>query len=368
MKRFEYADDAIRDKEIMIAVPSIVIGVGILSLPKSLAKPTIGVDGLFPLIVGGIVIIFLTWFVANLAAKFPQQSFITYTSTITSRFIGVVFTIIMSIQGLLITAFQTRVIANVAEQYLFDQTPFGVVGLTFLLVVVYAVSGSRAGLFRLNVMFLPFIIFISFLVMLFTTGLFEPRNLLPVLKTDMNGYLKALNQSIFSFLGFGILLFYTSLVKHPRNVPKKASIGMSIAVVLYILLYVMCIGVFGNLAAGNLIYPTVELAKDVEIPGGFFERFESLFFVIWIMAIFNTTVMGLDGAVFLLNSIFKKDRKHQLIFLLAPLAYIIGMIPQNVNEVSLFGLFISYYGFLVTVFITILLYIALKVRGVKSNG
>lgn len=110
-------------------------------------------------------------------------------------------------------------------------------------------------------MFFPFIVFISLLLVLFTTGLFEPGNMLPVLTTGYSGQWDAFKQSAFSFMGFGFLLFYTSLVKSPANVPKKAAAGMVTAVLLYIMIYIMCIGVFGNLAAGNLQYPTVELAK-----------------------------------------------------------------------------------------------------------
>ncbi len=45
MKRFEYADPNIGDKEMMITVPAILIGGGILSLPAEVSGTTIGSDG-----------------------------------------------------------------------------------------------------------------------------------------------------------------------------------------------------------------------------------------------------------------------------------------------------------------------------------
>lgn len=100
-------------------------------MPRTLADQTNGADGLIPLAIGGAIVVFLTWLVAKLAAKFPQESFISYASFITSKPVGTVLTLLLSIQGLLIAAYETRVIAAVAEQYLFSRTPFGVVGLTF---------------------------------------------------------------------------------------------------------------------------------------------------------------------------------------------------------------------------------------------
>ncbi|WP_077324430.1 GerAB/ArcD/ProY family transporter [Virgibacillus siamensis] len=367
MDRFEYGDDKITDKEIMVAVPSIVIGVGVLYLPRVVAADTIAADGWLALLVGGIIIMFFTWLCAKLAVQFPGKQFIDYASLIISKPIAICMTIMLAIQGVLITAFEVRVIGDLAKHYLFDRTPPEVIMLVFLLVVVYAVSGSRAGVLRLNMLFLPIIIFIAIVVMLFTTGWFEKGNLMPFFQTSISGHVSALHTSVLSYLGFFVLLFYISLVKKPKKVPIKAAIGMGVAVFMYMLLFIICIAVFGNHATANLLYPTVELAKEVEIPGGFFERFESVFFVIWIMAIFNTSAMALDVSVFALNSIFKNKPKRKIVFWLSPLILFIAQFPQDFTEVGKLGTLISYYGLGITLSVTILLFIVGKLRGVMDS-
>lgn len=146
-----------------------------------------------------------------------------------------------------------------------------------------------------------------------------------------------------------------------------AALGMCIPVGLYIMLYILCIGVFGREVTANLLYPTVELAKVVDIPGGFFERFESVFFVIWIMAIFNTASMALDVAVLAINSIFGKVNKLKILFTLSPVIYAISMFPQDKVEVSSFGSMMSHSMFFYTIFVMVLLFILAKVRGVERN-
>lgn len=54
MKWFTYADPKIGDKQIMIAVPSMLIGGGILTFPKFLAEETIGSDGWIVVVIGGL--------------------------------------------------------------------------------------------------------------------------------------------------------------------------------------------------------------------------------------------------------------------------------------------------------------------------
>ncbi|WP_404452097.1 spore germination protein [Virgibacillus necropolis] len=363
MKSFEYGDEKISDREIMIAVPSIVISVGILSLPRNLATTSVASDGWIAILVGGALAVLITWLLAKLAIRFPNQSFFTFTSNILSTPVAIIISILFAVIWLSVAAHQVRSIADVSNLYLLYHTPVEVTALCFLLVVVYAVSGSRAGLFRLNMLFLPIILFIALTVFAFNLKWFEPNLLLPMFETDMQGYLKGLHTGVGSYAGFVIILFYIGLVDNPKKTPKMAAMGMCIPIVLYMMLFIICIGVFGNAVTSNLLYPTIELAKTVEIPGGFFERFESVFFIIWIMAIFNTTTMALDIAVLSLNSIFKHTKKVKIVFILAPIVYGISMFPQNLIEVSLLGTIVSNTAFIYTLFIALALFVVSKLKG-----
>jgi spore germination protein len=294
LKQFEYADEKITEKEILVAVPSILIGIGLLTLPADLTEFTIASDGWVAIIIGGSILTVIVWLIAKIAASFPNQEFITYASTLVTKPVAIILTLLFSIQGIFISTYVVRVISDIAEEYLFDRTPVEVIGLSFLLIVVYAVSGSRAGLFRLNMMFLPIISFIMFLVTVFSLGIFQVDNFFPVFKTDFSGYVQAVRASTLSFLGFYILFFYIALVRKPEKAPKMAVYGMSMTVIVYVITFFLTVGVFGNITTSELIFPVIEISKELEIPGGFFERFDSIFFVVWIMAIFNTMCMALD--------------------------------------------------------------------------
>ncbi|WP_130860327.1 GerAB/ArcD/ProY family transporter [Gracilibacillus phocaeensis] len=367
MKKLKYENDRISPRDIFVAIPSIVTGVGVLSLPKVIASATESADGWIPLFIGGLIAIGLTWAVAKFASGFRHQSFLTYATKIVTKPVAMLLTSLFAVIFLMITSYQVRKISNIAQQYLFDQTPIEIIALSFLLVVIYAVSGSRVGLFRLNIMFLPIILLIAFFLIIFNLGWFEPGRLLPIFITPFTDYVKVLNQGVLAYMGFGVLWFYLALVDQPDKAPKMAALGMCIPVGLYIIIFFVCIAVFGNAVTSNLLYPTVELAKVVEIPGGFFERFESIFFVIWIMAIFNTTAMALDVSVFALNSIFKNTMKLKLIFMLAPVAYIMAMLPQDVIAVDFLGGLIGNVLIILNLVVLILLPVVAKIRGVKQS-
>eukprot|EP00130_Batrachochytrium_dendrobatidis_P008320 XP_006683195.1 hypothetical protein BATDEDRAFT_92963 [Batrachochytrium dendrobatidis JAM81] len=365
MNSMEDKNIQISNKDIIIAVPSTIVAVGILSLPAKLAEETISSDGWIPLVISGMIMIFVTWLVVKLASSFPNQSFLTFASKLVTRPIAIILTFLFVVQGIFLAAFEVRQIADISQIYLLNDTPMEVLSLSFLLVVVYAVSGERAGIFRLNMLFFPFITLISFFVIFLSIGWIETENLLPVFQTDIGGFAEGMKSSIIFYGNIGLLLFYIGFAKQPKKAPKMAAIGMTFVVVLYTLLFIVCVGVMGNGATTNIIYPTIDLAKELEIPGGFFERFESVFFMIWVMAIFTTAVMALDVTVLALQSLFKKLKKQNIIFTIAPLVFFIGQIPKDYVEISTFTLFTTYYALILLFLVTLLFTIMSKIKGVK---
>ncbi|CDO04190.1 Spore germination protein YndE [Oceanobacillus picturae] len=361
MGDFKYGDETISSREIMIALPAVTVGVGILSLPREIALLTIGADGWIALLVAGIMITLIVWMTSKLAASYPGETFLSYSSKLVTKPVSILFSLILVMQSLLLSAYVIRVIAEIAKAYLFDRTPLEVISLTFLLVVVYAVSGSRAGLFRLNMLFFPIIVLITFILSLFSFGWFEMDNLFPIFETGVRDQIKASEISGLAFVGFNILFFYITLVKDTKKVPKASVYGMLMVIGLYLLIFFINLGVFGNAVTGNLVYPLIELAKEIEIPGGFFERFDSFFFVIWIMSIFNTTTMSVDVSIYALQP-FIKLKKQTLLFCMAPLIYIVGMIPEGSIEVAKLGTFIGYFGIISSSSITLILFTISKIR------
>ncbi|HLR08952.1 MAG TPA: endospore germination permease [Bacillota bacterium] len=368
MKKFTHSDKTITQREIMIAIPSVMIGVGVLSMPKDLAADTKAGDGWLPIVGIGVLILFVIWFITRFVARFPGQQFIEYAALIVSKPVAVIMTLVWAGIFIPLTSIQIREIANMSKEYLLPETPIEIIALTFFLVVIYAVSGTRVGLFRLNMLFFPIITLIVLVVFVFNLNFFSISHLQPLFKTSFTGFIKGAGSSIRSYIGFGILWFYLAYVEEPKQTPKLAVIGTIISIVIYVLLFVFCIAVYGNSSTANLLYPTIELAKSVEIPGEFFERFESVFFVIWIMAIFNTTSLTFDVSVFALTSVFTNTSKLKVIFVLAPVVYFIAMLPQELPEISVFEMVMSYTVISYTILVMFVLTVMAKIREVKGNG
>ncbi|TCP30031.1 spore germination protein [Scopulibacillus darangshiensis] len=367
MKPFDYADEKIGQREIGFAIASLIIGVNILSLPRTIAATTKFADGWVSLLIAGSVSILFTWITAKLMLRFPNESFLDYSSKLVTKPLSVLFTILMIIYFILLTAFEVRYIAILTNQYLLDETPKEVISFVFLLVLTYAVAGSRAALFRLNILFLPIVLIVLLILLIGALSVFDPKHLFPLFKTNWTGYLRGVRDSYYILTGWEFLLFYTIIMRPNEKTVKPAVIGICVPIILYLFIYIITIGVYSNIATRNLLFPTVELAKEVEIPGGIFERAETLFYTVWIMKIFTASSIYFDGSVLAISSIFKGVKKVTIIFTLAPLIYLISLLPKNFNEVTSFGHFLSLFGIITSTVIPVLLYFVAKIRRIGRD-
>ncbi|KMZ39675.1 MULTISPECIES: endospore germination permease [Bacillales] len=361
------AEKMISKNHMGINIASVTIGVGILTFPRSLAKATGAFDGWISVVISGLCACLVGWLLAKLAARFPRQSFFEYSSMIASKPIAYILTFLVCIYTMLFVSFEIRAIGNIAKQYLFYNTPVEMITLSFLLIVQYSVIGSRIAMLRLNLLFLPVVLVVMFVVLLFTTQLFDIQNVRPFFSSDWRSLLEGSRVVGLSYSGFEIILFYTMLMKKPQEGAKAVTLGLSIPILLYMTIYMFAIGVFSAEVATNLTYPTIELAKEVEIPGGFFERVESVFFTIWIMTIFNTCAMWLDITVLNLSSMFNKVRKTFWVLILSPMIYLVAMLPQNLVDFFTFADSITYFGMILVYLCPILLLLIAVIRGVKGH-
>ncbi|MBM7603027.1 spore germination protein [Metabacillus crassostreae] len=365
MKTFDYADQEIGGKELTYIISSMMIGVGVLTLPRLVATHTNMFDGWVSILVSGLFFLFFGWLLAKIVSSYPKKTFLEYTSALLTKPVAYVLTLLLAITFLLTCALETRVITNISKLYMFDQTPIEAISLMFLLVVIYGVSGSRIALLRLNLMFLPIVLAVTVLVQFFNIPLFELSNLRPTFTSSFNGYYQAAQETVFSFIGYVVVLVYISLMKSPKAAPKMTVIGIGIPIILYLIIYTVTIGVFGNLATAEIIYPTIEIAKEIEAPGGFVERFESIFFTVWIMTVFNTASMALDITIHLFQTMFNIQRKA-LILLLSPITYLLAMSPDTAFQIQKIGKTIAIIGFFYGVIFPIILLTIMWIKKIKG--
>lgn len=367
MKSFEYGDREIGTAEVTYGVSNMVIGFGVLTLPRSLAEMTESSDGWISLVLGGAVALAFGWVIASLCMRFPKMGLKDMTKAVTNRATANVVVVMFACYTFLFVGYETRGLANISKQYLFDRTPEEAICLFFLFVLAYGVAGPSSALLRLNLIFLPLVLLIVLGVLAMNIPFFNIHNLKPLFVTDWKDLLNGGRGTVFSFLGFEIFLFYNALINRPKTIKKAVLGGLTVPLLTYLIVFVFVIGIFGSEVTKNTLYPTAELAKQVEIPGGFFERFESIFFTLWVVTLFNTAAMAFDVTIVALKTVFPKPERMTYIIALCPLIYLVAMQPQGITEIDVFGKWISYAGIAIGWVLPALLLGAAKLWRVEGN-
>lgn len=331
MTVFDY--DQVMPSDIPLIVASAEIGVSILTLPQNITKITQSADGWMVILLSGIVMICIGWFTGQLIVRYPER----HLSDIATQLLGVWATrILFFIYGLVMLnyfAVIIRLTGTLAKMYFFDLTPIEVLVLIFALAIIYCVSGLRIAIMRINQMFIPLILAALAIILLFSFEHIRWANFGPIFATDWRELTRGILGTLPAFNGGIVILYYGFLTKPSPLIPRQIMYGTVIVTAVYTAIFICCVGVLGLYTSINSLFPTIEMAKEVEAAGGFFERLQSILFAVWMLAIFTSAVFALDISTMMMQSVFQKMRKMPWILLLSPCGYFLAMIPRNDYEI-----------------------------------
>lgn len=358
--------DKITEAQAAVAVASMIIGVGILTLPRAAVDIMGTPDGWISVILGGLIAVGAGYFAVKLSQRFPGQTFYQYSRAVAGTFLGWVFSLLLVIYFTVLSAFEARALGEMVRNYLLDKTPIEVIIISLLCVGTYLVVGGVNPMVRLFEFYLPVIGFVFFSVIFLNFKNFELDNLRPVLGQGVMPVVKGVQATALSYLGFEIMLILTAFMEKPGRAVRAVVAGIGIPIFFYLPMIVMVIGSLTVDEVKTLTWPTMELTKEIEFPGAFFERFESFFIVVWTLAIYTTFTASHYFASLGLAQLFQEDYRF-FVYGLLPVIYITAMYPQDLNGVFKMGDFLGYTGLLASSVIPPALLVAAIVRG-KGHG
>ncbi|HEU5139739.1 MAG TPA: GerAB/ArcD/ProY family transporter [Bacillales bacterium] len=358
--------DRVTTPQAAIAVASYILGVGILSLPRGVSEKVNTPDGWIDVIISGFLVMAMGYCIVKLSQRFPRKTFYEYCPEIIGKPIGYILNFIFIIHMLGIAAYVTRILAMVVHEFLLDETPIEVLVFTVMIVGLYLVVGGVNPMFRLFEFVFPFMTFVFFLIILLNVQNIELHSLRPLLGKGIKPLLAGIEPTLYSYTGLGAMFVITSVMDRPKKAVKAMAIGVAIPMVYYVVLMVVSIGVLTVPELKTLTWPTLTLAKAIEFKGSFFERFESLFLVIWIAAIFTTFVSGHYYGSLGIAQVLKKN-PYWVYFFTLPIMYMIAMYPEGLNQVFMVGDYLGYSFLFVAGVVPVVLFGVAVIRG-KGDG
>lgn len=355
--------DKITTVQTSVAIASTIIGLSILTIPRTVGSVVQAPDIWISVLLAGLISIGFGYIIVNLSKRFPNKTFYQYSYDITGKYLGFMFNLVVIIYFIIFCSFEVRILGELIRSYLLDKTPIELVMICFLSVGVYLVVGGINPIVRIFQMYFPIICLLFFTVMFLSLQHFELDNIRPVLGKGIIPAIKGVKVTAPNYIGFEIIFILLPFMKNSNKAAKATMIGISIPILFYITSSIVGIGVLTVEEANTVTYPLMAIVSEFEVPGGFIERFEVIFAIIWILALYTSFVMSYYCASFGLSRTFKKDI-NPFIYTLLPIIYVIGMFPQNLDSVFKLGDLTGYLGLVVAGLIPTALLIIVYIRGV----
>jgi spore germination protein len=354
--------------EIVISLISMIVGVGVLTLPRALANTVGTPDGWISLLIGAAINMFLVYLIVRLQRNYPGMSLIKFISNnVFGKYLSKALALFFIFYFIFLLGYEARVLTIIIRIYLLDRTPSEVTAALIFLATTYAVTKGIQGIVHLNLLFFPIIVVVLVGLAAFTIPQAEFDVLLPIAADGIRPILMGVTDTLLAFLGIEILFFflpYVTLKDLKANVFNMSIIFLTF---LYMTIVVLCYAVLSFEATAINAFPLVELAKEVEIIEGLIERVEPLLITIWIMSIFNTMAMiHFLATKIIKEEFFTKTRFSTIAIWIVFFGIFVTFGPSSIQETFTFGDYTAYFGFSLTILSLFLGYIFVWLR--KKNS
>ncbi|MCP3772973.1 spore germination protein [Paenibacillus sp. MZ04-78.2] len=328
--------EQISTSQTALSISSYIIAEGFIVMPRFAAMELGTPDVWLAMLLGGMICLIAGGVGAKLSQRFPGLTFFQYTGLIVGKPVGWLISLVMIAYFVGTAALELRIQAEVMNHYLLNQTPIQAMMIAFMAVGLYLVMGGVNPTVRLMELFLPITIIAIVIVFIVASKNVDLNNLRPVLSEGISPVIKVIKTTALPYSGFEIILLLTAFMNKPQNAVKAVAVGISIPLLLYVANAVVVIGTFGIDEVTTLTWPTMELARSIEFPGGFFENFEAIFFVVWVIEFFTTYVLPSYFASLGLSQLLNKKIVY-FHFGLLPVIYWLAISPPDINAVFQLG-------------------------------
>ncbi|WP_394217482.1 GerAB/ArcD/ProY family transporter [Halobacillus trueperi] len=349
--------------QLVVVFISSMIGIGIILMPRDLAKMVNSQDLWLSIIFGAIAVSIVSCIYVALAVRYPGLTFFEMSSTIMGKFIGFLFNLYFAVYSLIVAAYILRIIGGIIKNYLLDTTPLYIVVGSFLLVSMYLIYNGAGDIVRFFQLYFPIMMVMFIVLCLLSIKNLDINNVRPILQNNIWSTIRGAQITFFSFLGMELLLIFAKLIKKKKAknllITMWTSIGLT--ALIYVVFHIISIGVLGVEELKEITFPTIEMAKSIEFQGFFFERFELIFIFGWLTTAFTSFTAYMFALTLGMKNMFTPSR--WFLPIAGVLIFALTLFPEGLTEVFHYSIHIQLISVAAIVVLPGLLLIVSLIRG-----
>ncbi|MBS4539068.1 endospore germination permease [Clostridium sp. D2Q-11] len=312
-----------------------VLSIRLLTLPREIGEHAKN-NGWMSVLLMGAYIFFVGYVFFWVGTKHKDLTFSQICEKVLGKFIGKIVILGIGVYTIVSVGLGLRIFGDAIQIYLLDKTPLIVTMSIMLLACSYCIlKGVKTISIILDIL-LPLILVSIIILIILSFSNIDIMNLRPVFHGGITPVAKGALEIADPFLTVGIIGYILPFFKDFKKMKKWIFISISICIVIYMIVVLICILSFGSEELNFLLFPTITLAKSIRMEVKILERAESLFMAAWVPITFTTLLLFYLASTLNLKALFNTKKDYFLILSQIPLFFIIALYPSNISEVFKF--------------------------------
>jgi len=242
--------------------------------------------------------------------------------------------------------------------------------ITLILTGAIAAGSDLGIIAKLNEFLFPFTLLPFFFMLIAMVQKGSMTHILPLLQLDWSMVFKGVFSATYSYAGYKVALMFAGFYQQPEKALKSHTYAVAAVIFSYWYICLTTLSVFGTSELKKVVYPVLEVVKVIHMPALVFDRLESGILAIWLLAVFTSIINLHASLVQMVIEYFqlKEKTRRWIAFAFVPIAYGLGTIPKNYEEVSVYTGWIGLYGNTIALIVSVLLLVLAVIRRKKGGA
>jgi len=313
--------------EAIMIILTIIVAHTILSLPKNILT-SMKSASILNLIYVSIIVVALGYLIYRLLRNFPGLDIVDISELIGGKVFKNIIGTIFLVYFIISASMLLRNFSESLKVIYYPMTDIFFIVAFFIIPVCYANRLDFNATSKTNLIVVPVILVA--IVVLFATNMkqFSLQKMFPIFgEGAVNTFVLGLS-NISAFGGIVYLYFLPPLLKEPEKMKKITLISIGITALYLILSVATLLFIFSFFITTDEITPLYNATRYIEL-GDFFQRLESVFLIIWILAFacYLSTISRFSVSVF--KKLTNVDNSKPLIDIFGLLILGLSLVPEN---------------------------------------
>ncbi|NQX63445.1 GerAB/ArcD/ProY family transporter [Paenibacillus qinlingensis] len=315
-------------KQIMILLCFTVFGTIFFTLPRTIMQAS-GHSGWVSILVGSLMVLPLLWLISQIGSSMQEMSIIAYCLSLFGPFFGRVFALLILVPLVFLSGTSIRLVGELFVTLILPETPLEIIAIMLLVLRYYLAKGGMASIARWGEVVMPGVVVLIIIMFGLSFQKVDVERILPLLNASPMDVFRG-SLAIWSvFSEISVLLFIYPQIKHKNHMFKKLIWCTIIVMFLFEVIFLVTIGTFGSAYTQRLMFPVVELIKDIAI-FDFIEHLESIFLALWVFINVSKGALTFYACCIGTQDWFGTKDYKELMLPVSVIMFYISLLPDNI--------------------------------------